>query len=105
MSGRAIFWPLRQRGGHEAYEQQQGLLERDLLAELVDQVEPFGSGVDDRAEVGAHHLDQALHVGDVDAQLGRRHRRLLLVGEGVQRDDLGVQVGQHEGQHERHRRV
>ena len=72
---------------HEAYEQQQGLLERHLVADARRPGRAARApGSMTAPEIGAHDVDQALHVGDVDAELGGGHGRLLLVGEGVQRE-------------------
>ena len=48
----------------EAQEEQQRLLDRDLVALLVDEVEPFCRAVEGSAEVRPDRGDQLLRLAD-----------------------------------------
>ena len=88
----------------QAQEEQQRLLDRDLVAALVDQVEALGGTVEDGAEIRADRRDELLRLPDQAAQLAARLLRLVR-REGVRRDRLDAERPQDERQHERGRRV
>ena len=56
---------------HQPQEEQQRLLDRDLTAPFVDEVEPLGSAVEDDAEVRADGGHELLHLPDRLAQQSR----------------------------------
>ena len=56
-------------------EEQQRLLDRDLAAPLVDEVEPLGRAVEDDAEVGTDGRHELLHLPDRLAQQCRARDR------------------------------
>ena len=68
MTGTATL-ALRAALAEQPQEEQQCLLDRHLLAALVDEDEPLGRAVEDRAEVGADRRDDPLRVSDACARL------------------------------------
>ena len=86
--------------GHELDEQQQRLLERHLVAALVDDVHALRPGADDDAHVGLHGAHQALDLLDVGAQLLGGEAGVALIVEGAHGKHLGAQVAEDVGQRE-----
>ena len=72
--GNASF-PRRPLLADQAQEEQQRLLDRNLAALLVDEVEPLGRAVEDDAEIGADRGDELLGLPDRLAQRGRSRGR------------------------------
>src|SRR5665647_2287361 len=82
---------------HELDVQQQRLLERHLVATLVDDVDALRLGTDDDAHVGLHGSHQALYLLDVGAQFLGREAGVALVVEGPHREHLGAEVAEDVG--------
>ena len=86
----------------EAEEQQQRLLDGHLARLLVDEVQPFGGTVEDRAEIRPDHGHEPLRLADRGRESGRSVRVLgPLPGECVGGDDLDSERAEHERQHVR----
>ena len=83
--------------GDQAEVEQQCLLDGDLVAALVDQVEPLAGAVEHGAEVGADGAHEPLGLSDRLAE--ERLASLLPLGGGrelVRGDRLDRERGQHE---------
>ena len=83
--------------------QQQRLVDGNLVALLVDEVQPLAGLVEDRAEIRSDRGHESLRVAD-------RLRQRLAVGElvreeAVRRDRLDAERADHERQNERRRGV
>ena len=85
--------------GEQAHVQQQRLVDRNLAALFVDEVEPLAGLVEDGAEVGADRGDEALGVPHRLRE--RLAVRRLLGEEAVRRDRLDTHRADDERQHER----
>src|SRR5919197_390710 len=89
----------------QAQEEEERLLHRDLLAALVDEVQPLGRAVEDDAEVGADGAHEPARLRDRLLEPLARAWLLPLGGEGMRRDGLDAERAQHEREHERRSRV
>ena len=102
MTGKATL-PSTPRSREQPQEEQERLLDRDLAALLVDEIEALARLVEDGAEVGADRRHEPLRLAD---RLRQRLALAQLLGEeAVRRDRLDPERAEHEREHERGRRV
>ena len=95
--------PVRPAFGEQAHEQEQRLVDGNLVALLVHEVEPLAGLVEDGAEIGTDRRHEALRVPDRLRQALANGR--LLREEAMGRDRLDAERADDERQHERRRGV